>query len=83
MELKLGDIVRLRKKHPCGSYDWQVVRLGADIGIKCQGCSRRVLLERQVLERRIKAIINIQVEAKHDGSNETEGDRVAAYQNGY
>jgi len=57
MELKLGDIVRLRKKHPCGSYEWQVVRLGADIGIKCQGCNRRVLLERRVLERRVKAVI--------------------------
>ena len=58
MELKLGDIVRLRKKHPCGSYDWQVVRLGADIGIKCQGCSRRVLLERRVFERRVKSVIS-------------------------
>jgi len=58
MEPKLGDIVRLRKKHPCGSYDWQVVRLGADIGIKCQGCNRRVLLERRVFERKVKAIIS-------------------------
>jgi hypothetical protein len=57
MEPKLGDIARLRKKHPCGSYDWQVVRLGADIGIKCQGCNRRVLLERRVFERKVKAII--------------------------
>ena len=57
MEPKLGDIVRLRKKHPCGSYDWQVVRLGADIGIKCQGCNRRVLLERRIFERRVKAVI--------------------------
>lgn len=70
MEPKLGDIVRLRKKHPCGSYDWQVVRLGADIGIKCRGCNRRVLLERRVFQRRLKAIINTQVEAKHDGSKE-------------
>jgi hypothetical protein len=58
MEPKLGDIVRLRKKHPCGSYEWKVVRLGADIGIKCQGCNRRVLLERGVFERKVKAIIS-------------------------
>ena len=58
MEPKLGDIVRLRKKHPCGSYEWQVVRLGADIGIKCQGCNRRILLERGVFERKVKAIIS-------------------------
>ena len=58
MEIKLGDVVRLKKKHPCGSYEWQVVRLGADIGIKCLKCERRVLLERSVFERRVKAIIS-------------------------
>jgi len=58
MELRLGDVVRLRKKHPCGSYEWQVVRLGADIGIKCQGCNRRVLLQRRVFERRVKAFVS-------------------------
>ena len=57
MEVKLGDVVRLRKKHPCGSYEWQVVRLGADIGIKCRGCNRRVLLERCGFERRVKEFV--------------------------
>ena len=51
MEINLGDVVRLRKKHPCGSDEWQVVRLGADIRIKCLGCHRRVLLERGTFER--------------------------------
>jgi hypothetical protein len=58
MEIKLGDIVRLKKKHPCGSDQWRVVRLGADIGIKCLGCQRRVLLERAVFERRVKDFIS-------------------------
>jgi len=58
MEISLGDIVRLKKKHPCGSYEWQVVRLGADIGIKCRGCNRRVLLERREFERRVKEFIS-------------------------
>jgi hypothetical protein len=58
MEISLGDIVRLRKKHPCGSYEWQVVRLGADIGIKCRGCNRRVLMERRDFERRVKGFIS-------------------------
>ncbi|MBI2831612.1 MAG: DUF951 domain-containing protein [Chloroflexi bacterium] len=58
MEIKLGDVVRLRKKHPCGSYDWQVVRLGADIGIKCLKCQHRVLLARSVFERRVKAFVS-------------------------
>jgi hypothetical protein len=54
LEINLGDIVRLKKKHPCGGYEWQVVRLGADIGLKCLKCERHVLLARGVLERRIK-----------------------------
>jgi hypothetical protein len=58
MEIKLGDVVRLKKKHPCGSDQWRVVRLGADIGIKCLGCQRRVLLERAVFERRVKEFIS-------------------------
>jgi len=57
MDIKIGDTVRLKKKHPCGSYEWQVVRLGADIGIKCLQCQHRVLLPRGVFERRVKAVI--------------------------
>ncbi|MBU2536272.1 MAG: DUF951 domain-containing protein [Chloroflexota bacterium] len=58
MDMKIGDTVRLKKRHPCGSYDWQVVRLGADIGIKCLQCQHRVLLPRAVFERRVKAVIS-------------------------
>lgn len=58
MDIKLGDVVRLRKAHPCGGYDWEVVRIGADIGIKCLRCQRRVLLPRSVFERRIKAVVS-------------------------
>jgi hypothetical protein len=58
MLLKLGDVGRLKKKHPCGSYEWQVVRLGADIGIKCLKCQRRVLLDRSVFERRIITLVS-------------------------
>ena len=57
-DIKLGDVVRLKKVHPCGGYEWQVVRLGADIGIKCIKCGRRVLLERNVFERRIREVIS-------------------------
>jgi hypothetical protein len=57
-EVKLGDVVRLKKVHPCGGYDWQVVRLGADIGIKCLKCGRRVLMERSVFQRRVKESIS-------------------------
>ena len=58
MEIKLGDVVRLKKRHPCGGYEWQVTRLGADIGINCLTCRRRVLLERAVYERRVKELVS-------------------------
>ena len=57
-DLGLNDRVRLRKPHPCGSTDWRVVRLGADIGLKCEGCGRRVLLPRSEAEKRIKQIVS-------------------------
>lgn len=50
---RLGDRVSLSKPHPCGSRTWRVVRLGADIGLVCERCGRRVLLERRELERRL------------------------------
>jgi hypothetical protein len=56
IDFKLEDVVRLKKVHPCGSYEWTVVRLGADIGIVCRGCKRRVLLSRSALERRVKTV---------------------------
>jgi hypothetical protein len=58
MEVRLGDIVRLRKVHPCGGYEWVVTRLGADIGIVCATCKRRVLLARSVFEKRVKAFLS-------------------------
>jgi hypothetical protein len=48
----LGDVLRLRRAHPCGGDTWLVARLGADIGLRCRTCGRHVLLERPVLERR-------------------------------
>jgi hypothetical protein len=57
LELRLGDVLKLKKPHPCGSYEWVVVRLGADIGIKCLKCQHSVMLERADLERRIKGFV--------------------------
>lgn len=57
VEIHLGDIVRLRKKHPCGSYEWQVVRLGTDVGLVCLGCSRKVLIQRGTFNKRLKTIV--------------------------
>jgi hypothetical protein len=56
-ELGHGDIVRMRKAHPCGGYEWRVVRLGADIGLECLTCGRRIMLDRRSLKNRMKSII--------------------------
>lgn len=56
-EINIGDIVQLRKSHPCGSMQWKIFRLGADIGLECLGCGRRVLLPRRTLAQRLKKII--------------------------
>jgi len=56
-DLRMADVLRLRKAHPCGSTDWVVVRLGADIGLKCTGCGRRILLSRREVARRLKTTV--------------------------
>ena len=58
LDLRLGDVLKLKKVHPCGGYDWVVVRLGADIGLKCLKCGRRIILVRSLLERRVKEIVS-------------------------
>lgn len=57
IEIHVGDVVRLRKKHPCGSVEWTVVRVGADIGLVCSGCRRRILLPRGEFNKQLKTII--------------------------
>ena len=57
LELFLGDVVRLRRRHPCGGDLWLVDRLGADIGLRCRTCDRHVLIERRSLERRVAAFV--------------------------
>ena len=56
-DVKVDDVVRLRKPHPCGSFDWRVVRIGADIGLRCLGCDHKVELDRANFERRFKTYL--------------------------
>jgi hypothetical protein len=65
-DLQLNDVVRMRKAHPCGSYEWKVTRLGADIGLECKGCGRRVMLTRRELARRVKTIQPRQENEPHE-----------------
>jgi hypothetical protein len=56
-ELELDDVIRMRKPHPCGGYEWRVTRLGADIGLECLTCGHRIMLERRALKNRMKKIV--------------------------
>ncbi len=68
VELRMDDIVRLKKPHPCGGSDWRVVRLGADIGLKCQTCGRRILLPRRELSKRMKDWVKKASEVRSEGN---------------
>jgi len=57
LDLRTGDRLQLRKPHPCGGTAWRVVRLGADIGLVCETCERRVMLERRRVEQRLVSFI--------------------------
>lgn len=55
-DLHLGDTVSLRKPHPCGGFDWEVIRLGADIRVRCLTCERTVMLSRSDLAKRTRSV---------------------------
>ena len=57
IQYDIGDVVKMKKQHPCGSYLWEVTRLGADIKIKCKGCDRIVMLPRNKFEKDAKKVI--------------------------
>ncbi|HNP74325.1 MAG TPA: DUF951 domain-containing protein [Kouleothrix sp.] len=57
IEIYIGDVAQMRKPHPCGGDTWRVVRLGAEIGIRCLKCGRKVLLPRATFERRVKRFV--------------------------
>jgi hypothetical protein len=77
LEVHLDDVVRLRKPHPCGSFEWTVVRLGADIGLRCHGCGHKVLLSRRTLEKRLKMFVR-RGEASAVSGQAPDGDGAAS-----
>ena len=70
-ELMLGDLVQMRKTHPCGSDRWTVIRVGADIKIRCMGCSRIVMMDRADFTKRMKKVLSHATEPVR-GTNETD-----------
>ncbi|NPV89193.1 MAG: DUF951 domain-containing protein [Firmicutes bacterium] len=60
----LGDVVRLRKPHPCGSYEWEITRLGMDIRIRCLKCSHQVMVPRVRFEKSVKTVVRSNIPAE-------------------
>ncbi len=56
MDIEIGAILRLKKQHPCGSYEWEVLRTGADFRLKCCGCEHQIMISRKILEKNIREI---------------------------
>lgn len=55
-DYEIGDIVTLKKKHPCGSYDWEILRIGADFRLKCLGCGHQVMVPRKLVEKNARGL---------------------------
>ena len=56
MNIQVGNIVKLKKQHPCGSHEWEVLRIGADFRVKCMGCAHQIMIPRKTLEKSVKEI---------------------------
>lgn len=66
-DYEVGDIVKLKKPHPCGSCEWEILRVGADFRLLCRGCGRQVMVERKLVEKRTRGL------TKKPGGGETSG----------
>ncbi|MBQ8230712.1 MAG: DUF951 domain-containing protein, partial [Lachnospiraceae bacterium] len=56
MDIQVGDVLKLKKAHPCGSREWEVLRVGADFRLKCLGCEHQIMIARRLLEKNVKEI---------------------------
>lgn len=56
-KFELGDVVEMKKQHPCGTNEWKIIRMGADIRIKCEGCQHSVMIPRREFEKKLKKIL--------------------------
>lgn len=65
-KLNVGDVVEMRKQHPCGGHEWEITRVGADIGLVCCTCSRRILLPRRKFAKGAKKFIKRQEESERE-----------------
>jgi len=68
IDFRLDDRLTLAKAHPCGAQTWRIVRLGADIGIVCDGCGHKVMIERRELERRVRNVEHATEQSGQEGA---------------
>ena len=59
MDIRVGDVITLKKQHPCGSKEWEVLRIGADFRLKCKGCDHQIMIPRPQVEKNIRNISRI------------------------
>lgn len=57
MDIQVGDIVKLKKQHPCGSKEWEVLRIGADFRLKCKGCEHQIMIARRDVEKNVREVM--------------------------
>lgn len=69
MDIQVGDILKLKKQHPCGSREWEVLRIGADFRLKCRGCGHQIMIARRQAEKNIKEIISGKAEPGKENRN--------------
>lgn len=56
MDIPVGSIIKMKKQHPCGNYEWEVLRIGADFRLKCVGCGHQIMIARKLVEKNVKEI---------------------------
>lgn len=56
IKYEVGDMIRMKKKHPCGSFEWEILRVGADFRLKCCGCGHQIMISRKIVEKNTKEI---------------------------
>lgn len=66
MDIQVGDVVKLKKQHPCGSSLWEVLRIGMDFRLKCQGCGHQIMIPRKQVEKNLRQLIKNNKEVKNE-----------------
>ncbi|MCX4339040.1 MAG: DUF951 domain-containing protein [Lachnospiraceae bacterium] len=62
MDIQVGDILKMKKQHPCGSAEWEVLRIGADFRLKCKGCGHQIMIPRVKAEKNVRGITRKELE---------------------